>query len=148
MFSRKNLYSAILVAFQFSCLGYLLLTGPVFVSQVGVLVAQVSGLILLAWAVLSMNFETLNVFPVVRKSAKFVCRGPYRLIRHPMYLSLFLFFIPLIVVHFSWERLISLVVLFTVLVIKIDFEEKLLQAKFPYYSTYRESTYRFIPYIY
>ncbi|PKP22975.1 MAG: hypothetical protein CVU05_01355 [Bacteroidetes bacterium HGW-Bacteroidetes-21] len=114
LFSRKNLYSAILVAFQFSCLGYLLLTGPVFVSQVGVIVTQLSGAILLAWAVLSMNLDTLNVFPVVRKNAKFVHRGPYRIIRHPMYVSLFLFFIPLIVVHFSWERLITLVVLFNV----------------------------------
>lgn len=145
---KKQLYSVLLVFFQFLCLGFLLMTGPPFVLTASVIIPQVLGLALFFWAVASINTSTLNVFPVVRKNAKFVHRGPYRMIRHPMYVSLFLYFVPLCIVHFSWCRLAAILVLLIDLVIKIEYEEKLLTAKFPDYSQYRKTTYRLIPYIY
>ncbi len=44
-----------------------------------------------SWAVLTMEISNFNVVPDVRQNARFVHQQfPYRLIRHPMYVSLLL----------------------------------------------------------
>ncbi len=75
-------------------------------------------------------------------------RGPYRVIRHPMYTSLLLGGAALLIMHFSMERLLILLLLATVLIVKLNFEERLLCEKFPGYREYMRRTSRLFPYVF
>ncbi|NOR88361.1 MAG: isoprenylcysteine carboxylmethyltransferase family protein, partial [Bacteroidales bacterium] len=78
----------------------------------------------------------------------FVSKGPYRLIRHPMYSSIFLFVIPEIIAEFSLFRLLFLMVLILALLFKMNYEENRLVHQFDEYPDYQKKTHRIIPYIY
>ena len=104
--------------------------------------------ILLFWAVYSLKMQSWNFLPGTRKSAIFAFRGPYKTIRHPMYLSVLVFTIPLLFIDYSLIRLGIMIILTVVLIMKIELEEKLLKDKFPGYFNYSLRTYRIIPYIY
>ena len=80
--------------------------------------------------------------------AALVDRGPYRRLRHPMYLAE-------IALAFGAPGLlrapltVALSVLFTMLVVRrIDVEERLLDARLDDYAGYAARTYRLVPYVY
>jgi protein-S-isoprenylcysteine O-methyltransferase Ste14 len=142
-----NIYSRLLTLFQFIFLMVLMLSGPV------VDVPFVAGLVMLAgvslglWALLVMGWENFSPFPLPRKNSKAVYSGPYRLIRHPMYTSLLMIFLPMMFVSTTSLRLAAFGGLLVVLVLKIRIEESRLSAMHPGYAAYRRKTWRLIPWI-
>ena len=136
-----------LVALQFACLIYLFITTPARFSTGGfVLLVVAAGLLL--WSVASMGRSKLRVLPDPAKDATLVVRGPYRVIRHPMYTSLILGSIALVTIRPSPPRISTLLILIVVLLIKLNLEERMLIRKFPEYSSYQKKTYRLIPLIF
>ncbi len=103
---------------------------------------------LLFWAMYSLKMQSWNFLPGTRKNAVLAFRGPYKTIRHPMYLSILVFTLPLLFADYSLLRLGIMIILTVVLIMKIELEEKLLKKKFPGYFNYSLRTYRIIPYIY
>lgn len=103
--------------------------------------------ILACWAVIAMRRSHINIMPDLLPGAQLITTGPYRLIRHPMYTSLLILFLPLIATQYSHPRLSALLGLLIVLVIKIIKEEKQLKATFKDYSAYRTRTYYLIPWL-
>ncbi len=95
-----------------------------------------------------MRQSKLNVFPEVRKGTIIIMTGPYRLIRHPMYISVILFTIAQLLDKTTYLRALILIVLIVDLIIKIGFEEKMLIEKFPEYQKYIDGTKKLLPYIY
>ena len=77
-----------------------------------------------------------------------VSRGPYKVIRHPMYLALLITTLPLVISDFTYLRLVFWFILLVDLVIKMGYEENLLQEKFPEYIHYQKQTARLLPEIY
>ncbi|MFW5872453.1 MAG: methyltransferase family protein [bacterium] len=140
--------SFFLVVIQFTCLGYLLLSSPWLAPFWWLIIIQVIGLIIGVWSVISMNARTLNVFPDVREKASLVKKGPYGVIRHPMYLSICLFTIPLLIAYFNWIRLVIMILLLIDIFFKIHYEEKLLAKHFPGYTSYKNKTWKMIPFLY
>jgi protein-S-isoprenylcysteine O-methyltransferase Ste14 len=140
--------SILFVAVQFSCIFYIFLSGNLFAKNIFLLMIEVSGILLGTWAVLSMNAQTLNVFPTARDNASLSKTGPYKLIRHPMYVSVFLVLLPLVIDAFSFSRLGALLVLVVNLLLKIHFEEQLLLSRYPGYKKYMHKSKKLIPYIY
>lgn len=140
--------STLLVVVQFAMLAFLAGTGPWLPGHTVGLFVQLAGLALGLWAVLTMRVDRVHVFPEVRPGATLLHHGPYRFIRHPMYLSLLLVMLPLVVTAFSVWRLAAWLLLLGNLLVKLHHEERLLSSHFPEYATYQAQTSRLLPWIY
>ncbi len=140
--------SAGFVAGQIACLIILALTGPLAARDPLCLALEAAALLLGIWAVASMRIGNFGIRPDVRPGARFVRRGPYRFIRHPMYTALLLATLAVVIDRPTLLRWIVWCMLLLVLCAKLRFEERLLAERFPEYAAYRSATKRLIPYLY
>ncbi len=145
---KTSWQSLIFVFIQFFCLFFIGLTGPLFPDSTLLLGIELLGLGLGFWAVTAMRVGNFNIAPEPLKWSKFVARGPYQLIRHPMYLALLVTTIPLIIAGFSFVRLGIWIMLLVNLILKMGYEEKMLLVRFSDYESYIERTARILPGIY
>ena len=96
-----------------------------------------------------MKLGNFNVQPEVKSTAKMVSKGPYKIIRNPMYTGLLIFFSVTVISKFTFVRLGVFAILTVVLLLKIFMEEKFLEQKFrETYLNYKSNTYRLIPFVY
>ncbi len=137
----------LLVGAQFLLVGALIVLQPSAREHLSSLVFHVCGIALGLWAVFSMGRGNLNVSPAVRKNASLVERGPYRLVRHPMYTALLLFMLSYVIADVTVLSVLIWFGLLLVLVVKSLYEESLLTKRFPSYVQYRQKTWRFAPYV-
>jgi protein-S-isoprenylcysteine O-methyltransferase Ste14 len=98
----------------------------------------VAGLALGVWAGVTMG-SSLSPFPRPPRDAELVERGPYRFLRHPIYVGGVLFFAGLSLV-FSVYALALTAVLAAFWVAKARLEERHLSERFPGYAAYRRRT--------
>jgi protein-S-isoprenylcysteine O-methyltransferase Ste14 len=140
--------SLLFVVLQFACLGLIVVTGPLIPSNAVLLAVELLGIGLGIWAILVMRIGNFNITPDPLDHSQLVTSGPYRLIRHPMYLAILLTTLPLIIYSFSAFRLTIWLILFLDLMLKLNFEESLIAAKLVSYDKYTERSHRLIPYIY
>jgi protein-S-isoprenylcysteine O-methyltransferase Ste14 len=144
----RRIKGFILVLIQFICLGGIIYTGSLVLDKLYSLFLEIFSFCLALWAIIVMQQSKLNVFPEVRKGAIIIMKGPYRLIRHPMYVSLILFTIAQVLDKTTYLRVIILIVLILDLIIKIEFEEIMLVDMFPEYKIYADRTKKLLPFIY
>lgn len=145
---KRHIYKNLLVFFQFVGIIIIAFTGSFFANNILLLILEICGIILAVWALISMKFSNLNVYPDIREGAKLVKSGPYRIIRHPMYSSIILAITPLVIDQFTWFRLSVYLIMFVDLIIKLKYEESMLKAQFIDYEEYCKKTFRIIPFIY
>jgi protein-S-isoprenylcysteine O-methyltransferase Ste14 len=107
------------------------------VTALGFLVASL-GVALAVWAAVTMG-QSLSPFPRPPRRAELVDRGPYRVLRHPIYVGGTLFFAGLSLV-FSVYGLVLTAVLALFWLAKARLEERHLVARFPAYDDYRRRT--------
>ncbi len=144
-----NLFKSLtFVAIQFISLGLIAVTGPIFPSNVFLLVIELLGLGLGIWAVYIMRIGNFNITPDPLTRSKLVTSGPYRLIRHPMYLALLLTTLPLVINEFELIRVIIWLILLIDLLLKLNYEENLLVVKLAGYDQYIKQSFRLIPFLY
>ena len=136
-----------LVTIQFICLGGIVITGPIFASSVITVGLEFLGFALGLWALATMTFRNLNILPDIRPGSGLVTHGPYKYIRHPMYSSLLLVTLALIIDTFSTARLIFWIILVSDLWFKLNYEERLLVRHFADYKDYQQRTKRIIPFL-
>jgi protein-S-isoprenylcysteine O-methyltransferase Ste14 len=137
-----------LVAVQLAALGIILLTGPWIPHGAADFLLLTVGSVLGVWAVAIMAPGRFNVTPDVRPGARMVIRGPYRVIRHPMYASLLLMTLALVFNRMTIIRWGMWAILFIDMLVKLRYEESLLAEQFPDYGVYREKTWRLVPFVY
>ena len=142
-----SIASKLLVFLQVSCLAYLLFFTK-FMSQGLLLIIQISGILLLLWAVITMRLGNFNIQPELKQNAHFVNSGPYRLIRNPMYTGLIVFFGAGVLDSFELIQSIVFLILVLVFIFKIRLEEKFLENRFgSVYVNYKSKTYRLFPFL-
>ena len=137
----------ILVSIQIACILLILASGPLFAANHLLMVLETAGIALGVWSMVVMGRENLNIAPTVREGAQLVIKGPYRLIRHPMYASVLLTIWAVIIDKFTLLRLIVGLILMADLMIKMLYEEGILKRHFRDYPEYMERTKRIIPFI-
>jgi len=111
-------------------------------------IIEIIGIIIGVWAIVVMQSSKINIAPVPRANAHLITRGPYRLIRHPMYLAIILTLTPLIISYYDPGRALILVVLFVNLIFKLLFEEELLKEYFDAYEEYMKKSWRLFPWLF
>ncbi|MCB0086134.1 MAG: isoprenylcysteine carboxylmethyltransferase family protein [Caldilineaceae bacterium] len=140
--------SILLVTAQMTGIVAIMATGPWLAQQPGLLLLEACGVAIGLWALLTMRRATFSVMPDVKAGAQFVDHGPYRWIRHPMYLAVLLVTVALVSASWTWWRLAIWALLALAILVKIDYEERLLRAHYPIYATYRRQTKRLLPYVF
>lgn len=103
---------------------------------------------LMLWSVLVMRLSRLRISPEPHRKAQLLEIGPYRFIRHPMYLSVLIFAFIFLVWGFNALRLVAWIVLLVDLIIKMRIEEQILADELPGYTQYCERTSRLVPHIF
>jgi len=147
--SRKNkLIPYLLVFLQFSGIALIIYTGSFFVRGPVLFMIQISAVILGLWSVLVMKLGHFNIIPIPQEDSVLITKGPYAIIRHPMYSSILLFTLISIIEDFNTLRLIIFIGLLISLVWKLNYEERLLKIKFHQYSKYQKKSFRILPFLY
>lgn len=138
--------SRLLVALQFGLIALIALRvepariGPVFV------VLLVAGLAVGAWALAANRPGNFNIRPELKEGGMLVTHGPYRWVRHPMYLAVMLAMAAFCVAGDAlqwgmWAALLG------VLAAKARLEERGLVVAHPGYAGYRARTRAILPFI-
>lgn len=140
--------SYVLVGIQLACIGAMLVSGPWVAGNGWFFTLELSGILLMAWAMFTMKLTHVNVFPEVRAGSRLVTNGPYRWIRHPMYTALLLIALALVCESFSYWRGACWLVLSADLVVKLSCEERFLGEVFDDYEAYRLRTWRLVPWLF
>ncbi|MBT3422715.1 MAG: hypothetical protein HN431_07910 [Bacteroidetes bacterium] len=148
LYAENKVKSYSLIFIQFAAIAILLVSDSVFIDNLILLIIQISGLFLGIWALYVMGRGNINIPPDLKENIKLTQKGPYKVIRHPMYSAIILTLFPLVIENFSIFRLIIFIILIADLVYKLHWEEKMLLKRFPEYSTYQKKSSRIIPFIY
>lgn len=91
---------------------------------------------------------SLTPYPRPSQEASFVAHGPYRLVRHPIYLAGLLLLVGASLLFSPWALAVSLL-LGVLWALKSSVEERLLRERYPQYADYcRRTRYRLVPFVY
>jgi protein-S-isoprenylcysteine O-methyltransferase Ste14 len=99
------------------------------------------------WIFTHNRVGNFNIRPEIRKNAKLIVTGPYKFVRHPMYSSLILFMVGVVLHWFSFTNLVFLFIMIFALSLKAFREEKLWHTNDNSYAEYKKHTTMIIPYI-
>ena len=139
--------SIILVIIQLICIVLILLTGSLVLRSFPLQIVFVLALSLGVWALWIINFKNFRLTPNFPKDTRLVAKGPYKLIRHPMYSCLLLTTLTIVLDDLSIIRIAIWIILFIDLYIKLVYEEKLIIDRNTDYLIYKRGTKRLIPFI-
>lgn len=115
------------------------------VEYAGLLLA-VAGLLVIAFAVLQLN-NNLTAFPTPKEDGTLIQTGLYKFVRHPIYSGIILASIGFGCYNGSlWKISIGLA-LWLLFFFKSSYEEQLLANHFADYSSYRQNSSRFFPFL-
>ncbi len=141
----KKEYGGLLVAGQFVFLTFLAVSTNWREITVLSLPFFIASFLLASWAVKVMRLGHFNILPTIKSGAVLVTHGPYRYIRHPMYASLLLAGLGLLLISSNWLRLAAFLALWLVLYCKLKNEERLLADHFSGYANYQQRSRMLIP---
>lgn len=122
-------------------------TGNLFSASPIVIALQGAAVVLNVWARLSFEKDAFRV-SAAPAGTSIMRRGPYRLVRHPMYAAVLLFTWAGIAGHASATTILVGLVLTTVAVARVIAEERLLRARFPDYQAYARTTKALLPFVF
>jgi protein-S-isoprenylcysteine O-methyltransferase Ste14 len=125
---------------------FLLVRRQFFSRSPVVIALQIAALVL---AVLSRRSFAPGQFRVDARPAAggVIIRGPYRLIRHPMYAATSLLVVSAVVSHWTPVTAVVGLVFFGALACRIAAEEQLLRQRYPEYTAYAQRTKRLVPFL-
>ena len=126
---------------------YLVWTRNFFALSPLVLVTQTAGVCMVLWARFTLGKRSFHVMANPTAGA-LVMSGPYRRIRHPLYLGFCLFTLAGIAAHFSLRTAICGAFIAGCVVLRIFCEESLVTQQYPEYQEYAARTWRLVPFVF
>ena len=144
---NRNLYSLILDFLQILTILFILGTGSLFVVNI-LFVFQLLAILIFVFAIWEMRRTRYYRIPDTGKQNEMVTTGVYKHIRNPMYLAELLFTGTLVLNQNNAFRIVAFMILLIDLLLKIQYEEKLLNSYFKGFKRYLKSSWRLIPYLY
>lgn len=119
-------------------------------AEAGAAMLTISNLLMVAGMVFALAaLGTLGKsFSIIPQARKLVVGGPYRLVRHPVYLGEITGVLGLTLAGVSIAKILIFLLLVGCQVYRAIQEEKLLADSFPEYADYASKTARFIPGLY
>jgi len=118
---------------------------PLFVKVVG-FIGVVATLLLISWVMRENTYLSRTVEIQKERGHRVITTGPYRYVRHPMYVGVIILFV---CIPFALGSLLTLIpgaLLTALVVIRTHFEDKMLHSELEGYKTYSEKvTYRLVP---
>ncbi|MDR2709781.1 MAG: isoprenylcysteine carboxylmethyltransferase family protein [Burkholderiales bacterium] len=103
--------------------------------------------LLFLWVLRHNPLDNFSGRPEPPPGNRLVTTGPYRFIRHPMYLALFLALAGITLLYGEWWRWLIMTILMALLHFKSRYEERLLCERYPEYRDYQAHTKRILPFI-
>jgi protein-S-isoprenylcysteine O-methyltransferase Ste14 len=125
----------------------LAVAGDLFSVNPFVIAGQLAGLAVTISARISFGRQKFNL-TADPANGPLLRRGPYRIIRHPMYTGALLFILSTVLGHLlPLSAVIGVLVVF-LLLFRIQVEENILSAHYPDYVEYTQGTKRVIPFVF
>ncbi len=112
------------------------------------IIVVILGIAIGLYTIMHNRIGNFNVAPPLKSNAKLITTGPYKLVRHPMYLSVIVVLIGLCIHAWSTPALVGALVSSQAMYGKSVIEEKLLLDRFPEYAAYRTTTKRLVPFVF
>lgn len=145
---KKKSFAAILVIIQFSAIFILS-----YRSEIETKISFGNIMIFLSlfvgfWAIYTMRKSKFTISPIPREKAQLLDDGMYGFIRHPMYLAVLLLCLGFLLQNPDEINILVYAILFADLLVKLHWEEKLLEEKFEDYKNYQQRTKKIIPFIF
>jgi len=147
MLEKKEFYPKLLVFLQFTLIGLIALFSKGFFSSLVSMVVFVLGAGLGLWALLHNKLGNFNIQPKMKEGAVLVTSGIYAFIRHPMYLSVIVMSLALVLSSVTVLQIFLFFTLIWVLFLKAKKEESLWIDKDETYAEYRAKSKFFLPFI-
>jgi protein-S-isoprenylcysteine O-methyltransferase Ste14 len=87
-------------------------------------------------------------FSILPESRRLVTSGPYKTVRHPLYLAEAVATLGVFVEFLSPLALLLLVAQFSMQIVRMHYEENVLRETFPEYNGYSRNSWRLVPMVY
>lgn len=118
---------------------------PIAVQVLGG-IGYVLGMLWMYWAMLANTFLAMGVRIQEERGHTTVSSGPYRFVRHPMYVGILVSYGSTPLLLGSWLALIPFVIMGALLILRTALEDKTLQKELPGYAEYVQRVrYRLFP---
>jgi protein-S-isoprenylcysteine O-methyltransferase Ste14 len=140
-----GLQSRLWVAAQFLLIAAMVLWPAAWRWDAVAIVLGLAAIALGLWVFAYNRPGNFNIRPEPKAGGQLVTGGPYRWMRHPMYVALLLGMAAVTAESHSWVQAGLWLLLLLVLNFKAALEERLLRQRWPDYATYCQRTRRFIP---
>ena len=144
---RQRLYSYVLVTLQFLVIGTMLLSSASLFSSVLAIIVFACGALMGLYAVFHNNLKNINIIPEIKQDAVLITTGAYAYIRHPMYFSVLLMMLGVLIADVNVLHGGLYLLLTLTLLLKAHKEEKLWMEKSEAYKAYMQKTKSIIPFI-
>jgi protein-S-isoprenylcysteine O-methyltransferase Ste14 len=126
---------------------FILLSGPVFKPTILYMLIQVFGLLLIIWSLVTINVGKKRKSHTLPEGYFFIDKGPYEIVRHPVYAGILLIMFSIVEIEFTFLRLVALLILCCVIMMKILREENTMTEEVSEYKEYKKKTKAIIPYL-
>jgi protein-S-isoprenylcysteine O-methyltransferase Ste14 len=132
---------------SFVLYGLFLIPGQGRSTNVWVLAASDLALAVgIAWALYSLSYLGRR-FSIVPEARGLVTSGPYRLVRHPIYLGELIAGVGLVLPTLLTLHAAVLALFLAAQVARTYYEERMLRSTYPQYEAYAKHTHRLIPFV-
>ena len=140
-------YPKLLVTLQFGLISLMILFSKGVVHSFTAILIFTAGLLLGLWAISHNQRKNFHIRPELKEGCRLITSGAYKWIRHPMYSSVILMMLGVVLSTPTPIEFLLFFTLIIVLVLKAKREEKLWCRHDEAYIAYKNRTKLFIPYI-